>query len=80
MAELKYRTSENVPGAFYVDESCIDCDLCRGIAPAFLRRDDLAGVSVVYRQPVTAEEIALAEEALESCPTSSIGSDGAQVA
>jgi ferredoxin len=30
----------------------------------------------VYRQPVTLEEIALAEEALAICPTDTIGNDG----
>jgi len=31
---------------------------------------------VVYRQPVTAEEIALAQEGMNGCPTDSIGCDG----
>ncbi len=33
-------------------------------------------LTYVYRQPVTAEETALAEEARQSCPTDSIGNDG----
>lgn len=40
------------------------------------RRDDDIGFSVVYRQPETPEEVDLATEALEGCPTESIGSDG----
>lgn len=40
------------------------------------QRDDETGLSFVYRQPVTADEKALAEEARESCPTNSIGNDG----
>jgi ferredoxin len=70
------RNPENVPGRFYVDESCIDCDLCRENAPEFFRRDDDRGHSVVYRQPVTAEEIGRAEEAMRGCPSDSIGNDG----
>jgi len=75
MASLNERLPQNVPGPFYVDASCIDCDMCRTTAPEFFRRDDEIGMSVVYRQPVTPEEIKLAEEARE-CPTDSIGNDG----
>ncbi len=35
MANLKLRRTENAPGAFYVDTSCIDCDACRSMAPEF---------------------------------------------
>ncbi len=34
MATVAARLPENVPGEFYVDRSCIDCDTCRRIAPA----------------------------------------------
>lgn len=77
MATLTERKTENIVGRFYVDTSCIDCDLCREIAPAFFWRDDDSGQSIVYRQPETPDETALAEEALHSCPTNSIGDDGA---
>lgn len=77
MASPTERKTENIAGRFYVDSTCIDCDLCREIAPAFFRRDDDSGQSIVYRQPATADEIALAGEALDSCPTNSIGDDGA---
>ena len=76
MPELTERKPENVTGRFYVDSSCIDCDLCRETASAFFTRDDETGQSIVYRQPETAEEIALAEAAVEGCPTDSIGADG----
>jgi ferredoxin len=70
------RLPENAAGQYYVDSSCIDCDLCRGNAPQFFRRNDETGYSIVYRQPVTLEEICAAQEALEDCPTTSIGNDG----
>lgn len=76
MANRNERLPENAPGAFYVDSTCIDCDLCRGNAPQFFRRDDEGGYSIVYKQPVTPEEIKEAQEALEACPTESIGNDG----
>lgn len=70
------RLMQNAPGRFYVDNSCVDCDMCRESAAAFFHRNDEAGLSVVYRQPQTPEEIALAHAALEECPSSSIGNDG----
>jgi ferredoxin len=75
MAELSSRLEKNAEGAYYVDSSCVDCDLCRNTAPDFFRRDE-SGSSIVYRQPVRPEEIELAEEAREGCPTESIGKDG----
>lgn len=76
MPDKTNRLPSNVLGRFYVDDSCTDCDLCRGAAPQFFKRDDDAGLSIVYRQPVTDEEILLAEEAMTGCPTESIGNDG----
>lgn len=76
MANRNDKNPGNVPGAFYVDNTCIDCDMCREIAPSTFRRDDDLGMSVVFRQPSTGEELARAREALESCPTSTIGDDG----
>jgi len=71
------KTPASVPGPFYVDETCIDCDICRNAAPQFFRRNEDSGYSYVYRQPTTAEEVALADEARNGCPTESIGDDGA---
>jgi ferredoxin len=76
MAEKINRLSENIAGPYYIDSSCIDCDMCRSTAPDFFRRNEDIGMSVVYRQPVTPEEFDLAEEARQSCPTESIGNDG----
>jgi ferredoxin len=77
MSNPIHRIPENVPGRFYVDDSCIDCDLCRENAPEIFRRESNGGgYSVVYRQPVTPEEIASAEEAMNGCPMESIGNDG----
>ena len=75
MADRNNKTPENVPGPYYVDNTCIDCDMCRTTAPDFFRRNDEGGYTYVYRQPVTPREIVLAEEAM-SCPTDSIGNDG----
>src|SRR5215472_10660059 len=71
MANPKRAYSENIPGDFFVDETCIDCDLCRQIAPSVFR--DAGDYSVVYHQPATADEAKRAAMALVACPTGSIG-------
>jgi len=76
MPNLNERLPQNVAGRYYIDSSCVDCDLCRNSAPDFFRRDDDIGMSIVFRQPVTPGEIATAEEARQGCPTESIGNDG----
>jgi len=76
MANRNNRHPANAPGAYYVDDTCIDCDQCRSEAPQFFGRHEGSGSSYVYRQPVTLEEVALAEEALRACPTDTIGNDG----
>lgn len=77
MADRNSKVPENVPGRYYHDNTCIDCDLCREMAPQFFRRQEEGGYTYVFRQPVTAAEIAMAEEARLACPTDSIGNDGA---
>jgi ferredoxin len=76
MPNITDRLIQNTPGRFYVDSTCIDCDLCRENAPHFFTRDADIGQSIVHRQPVTDEEIAQCEAALSGCPTESIGNDG----
>ncbi len=71
MAQLALRLDTNVPGDFFVDSTCIDCDACRIFAPTVFSDD--GAQSSVYHQPHTPEEILAAEKALISCPTASIG-------
>ena len=68
MANKTDKWTENIGGKFYVDQQCIDCDLCRETAPGFFTRHDEGGYSFVHKQPTTEEEIALCMEALEGCP------------
>jgi ferredoxin len=76
MADVANKYPQNVAGKFYVDDQCIDCDLCRETAPANFTRDDDGGHSYVFKQPENAEEEALCKEAMEGCPVEAIGSDG----
>lgn len=71
MANLALRLPENVPGDFFVDSTCIDCDACRQIAPTIFSDD--GDTSIVQRQPENDEETKRALMALVACPTASIG-------
>jgi ferredoxin len=76
MADVANRYPENTGGKYYVDNQCIDCDLCRETAPANFTRNEDGGYSYVYKQPATPEEEALCKEAKEGCPVEAIGDNG----
>ncbi len=71
MASFASRLSENVPGDFFVDSTCIDCDACRQIAPETFAEEGDA--SIVFHQPTSEAETKRALMALVACPTGSIG-------
>ncbi len=71
MAEVSKRLPENVPGDFFVDSTCIDCDTCRQIAPATF--GETGDSSFVQLQPRSEAERRAACRALVACPTASIG-------
>jgi ferredoxin len=73
MAELQDILPDNVPGKFFVDSQCIDCDVCRDTAPSNFTRNDENGYSFVYKQPENLAEVELCEEALNACPVEAIG-------
>ena len=76
MAIVSDKYSINVPGKFYVDQQCIDCDLCRETASSFFTRSEEGGYSYVHTQPTTEADVAQCMEALEGCPVEAIGKDG----
>lgn len=67
----RLKHSANVVGDFFVDTTCIDCDLCRQIAPDTF--SDVGEQSIVHHQPETAQQEFAALKALVTCPTASIG-------
>ena len=77
MADHENRYEDNAKGKFYVDDQCIDCDLCRETAPENFTRQEDGGYSYVFKQPENEVEEALCEEAMEGCPVEAIGDDGA---
>ena len=77
MADVANKYPENVAGKFYVDNQCIDCDLCRETAPDNFKRNEDGGYSFVFKQPASPEEEARCKEAKEGCPVEAIGDNGA---
>ena len=76
MAELEETNEDNVAGKYFVDEQCIDCDLCREVAPQNFKRNEDGGYSYVYKQPENEEEEEFCKEAMEGCPVEAIGDFG----
>jgi glyoxylase-like metal-dependent hydrolase (beta-lactamase superfamily II)/ferredoxin len=72
MANPGQRLSTNVPGDFFVDRTCIDCDQCREISPQVFGDGD--GHASVRRQPESPGELSSALRALVTCPVGAIGS------
>jgi len=70
MAPFKKPRSANVQGNLYVDESCIDCDVCRWMCPATFHRKGVK--SAVKVQPETESERLQAYAAMVACPVGSI--------
>jgi glyoxylase-like metal-dependent hydrolase (beta-lactamase superfamily II)/ferredoxin len=71
MAKIDAALDGNVGGNFFVDDTCIDCDLCRQIAPETFTAQE--GQSVVSSQPESETQTHQAQMALVACPTGSIG-------
>ena len=76
MADKEEKWAENVEGKSYVDEQCIDCDLCRETSPTNFTREEDGGYSYVFKQPENDDELELCIEAMEGCPVEAIGNDG----
>lgn len=76
MADPAKKVAATVAGKYYVDSTCIDCNLCRETAPKNFRRNEDEGYSYVFQQPSTPSEEADCKQALEECPVQAIGDDG----
>lgn len=73
MADPNKRLDSNVPGNFYVDATCINCDTCRQLAP--LSFEEIGDYSAVSFQPDGEEQVRHAYQALLACPVGSIGTE-----
>ena len=61
-------------GEYFVADNCIDCDLCRQLAPSIFQRKftGAGGITVVVRQPNSDFESQKAYQAKDSCPVGAI--------
>ena len=81
MADRKKRLAGNVTGRWFVDSSCIDCDVCRQLAPDVF--SDGPGHAVVGRQPIAPDDSGVPDvddglgplRALVACPVGAIGTE-----
>ncbi len=75
MADVDKRYETNTKGKVYVDNTCIDCDLCRVEVPeVFARHDD--GYSYVFQQPEGEDVLERTVEVIGNCPVEAIGDNG----
>lgn len=65
--------SENVPGPFYVHDSCIACDTCTDMAPLHFSLTPNYDHAYVHRQPTTDAAIQQCQDACDACPVGAIG-------
>ena len=74
MADNSSTVANNVPGAWYVDTNCINCNACVTAAPDNFEAGD--EFTFVKKQPAGDAELAACEEAKAGCPVEAIGNDG----
>ena len=77
MADKTDKFEDNVAGPYYIDQSCTFCLVCMDSAPTTIKESDDGDHCYVAKQPENDEEIEQLKEAMEECPTESIGDDGA---
>jgi ferredoxin len=78
MAEKTHKLPENVPGPWYVDDTCTPCRVCLDVdlADRLLKYNDDETYVYFFKQPEGDAEINAAHEAMAICPQNAIGSDG----
>lgn len=74
MADAAHIGPDNTPGDWFVDRSCIDCGICRWVAPQVFGEG--AEHAFVRAQPGP-EALTEATRALLACPVGAIGTRGA---
>lgn len=78
MAEKTQKLPENVPGPWYVDDTCTPCRVCLDVAFAdqILKYNDDETYVYFFKQPEGEDELEAAREAAAVCPQNAIGDDG----
>lgn len=77
MADKNNKLPENVPGPWYVDNTCTPCRTCMEVAGAdsIFKYNDGETYVFVHTQPA-GDAVKVAEEAASVCPQNAIGNDG----
>ena len=75
MPDFSNKWPQNVPGAFYVDRSCIICDACVAAAPDNFQICEEEEHAFVSKQPENNQELEEMREALVGCPVEAIGEE-----
>ena len=68
-------SARTVQGALHVNNRCIDCDVCRWMAPSTYSRNAGLGKSIVYALPADDVEKLRAYAAMVACPVGAIKLD-----
>lgn len=79
MADKTHKLPENVPGAWYVDDTCTPCRTCLEVpgAEGLIQYEGPDEKYVFFhKQPETDEEKTCAAEMSAVCPQNAIGEDG----
>ncbi len=61
-----------ISGKYHVNDDCIGCAICSEIAPENFRFNHEQGCDYVCKQPDTAKEERLCDEAMDTCPVNAI--------
>ena len=76
MEDTSGKLAKNVPGEYYVSESCDGCAYCGMVAPENFDFDKPTNTYYIARQPQTPDEVELVGEAMEDCPVDAIHRNG----
>ncbi|NQT60655.1 MAG: ferredoxin [Bacteroidetes bacterium] len=76
MADKSDKHPDNVSGKFYVDSSCIGCNVCLDEAPGSFDYDQYTDNAYVFKQPKSDDELMACKSAMAVCPVDSIGDNG----
>jgi len=67
------RHPQNAEGRFWINQYvCMECASCFVEAPNNIRLDEVVGMSYVFKQPETEEELRQVHEAIRCCPVEAI--------
>jgi ferredoxin len=75
VADQRQKWAENLPGRYYVDETCIASKYCVSAAPDNFRIDE-SGHAYIFAQPATPDQEEQCRDAMAGCPVNAIGDDG----